>query len=149
MILQFPFSSVIVDDKRIIGEGAFSTVLKATNSSNTKYAIKKVTIQSSEIENAIKAEIESLQRFKHENIVEFLGFVESNDNNGHKIYFLAFPLKENGSLRNVLDRISSGQQPIYSLLQVFKDFLKICKAVNVLHTYNPAYIHQDIKPEVT
>jgi len=64
------------------------------------------------------------------------------------IAYMLFPLAKRGSLRHQLNqRIESNlSRPDYK--SILHDFKNICGAVNVMHTYIPSYVHQDIKPEV-
>lgn len=57
------------------------------------------------------------------------------------------------SLRDVLNtRMSpstSSQSGVSlpTLASILADFYSICSALNVLHTFRPSYVHQDVKPE--
>jgi serine/threonine protein kinase len=68
---------------------------------------------------------------------------------------MLFPLIPNGSMRHVLDRYlrdgggsSSISEAKERLCKVLATFLAVCSAVQVMHSFQPAYVHQDIKPEV-
>ena len=76
-------------------------------------------------------------------------YIYIDDARGNKnMVYILFPLAEKGSLRQHLNnRLSSGL-PSADFMRIMKDFRDICDAVNVLHLYNPAYAHQDIKPDV-
>jgi serine/threonine protein kinase len=141
--------SVLYDEKKCIGEGAFSTVLKATVKYNCsqEFALKKVIMQSVELERIIAIEIEALKKFKHTNLIEMIDYVEI-DSSTCKVMYILFPLAANGNLRQKLNNIMNNKIPRPSLFEVLKDFLDICIAINVLHNFSPNYVHQDIKPEV-
>ena len=135
-----------------LGEGAFSTVYRATDihDSSRLYAVKKMFIQSPEFERALYQEIDSFQRFRHPNILRMIDSqVVVKD--GVKIAYLLFPLMRRGSLRDELNRtVLSGGAGIPAgvrLMQVLTDFAGIVGAFNVLHTHSPPYVHQDVKPE--
>jgi serine/threonine protein kinase len=128
-------------------------------------------LQSSDLERCAKTEIESFEKFHHPNILSLISFVKreermrssgssfgSSERSGAgggssnqmvQVMYLLFPLIENGSLRNILNR---RERQILSsrpkLREILTDFTAICEALNVLHTFQPAYVHQDIKPEV-
>ena len=134
-----------------LGEGAFSTVYRATDLSDRSksYAVKKMFIQSPEFERALYQEIDSFKRFRHPNILKLIDSqVEVKD--GVKVAYLLFPLMNRGSLRDELNRTvlaGGGLGGTARLLQILGDFGSIVAAFNVLHTHSPPYVHQDIKPE--
>lgn len=147
--MNFSFGSVVLDKTAIAGEGAYSIVYTAKNARNrhTKYAIKKMIAHSSEMEALINVEITALQRFKHPNIILLLGHVDTIENN-RKVVYLAFPYITNGSLRDKLNLVVAGHERPLEAGQILPSFLQILSAANILHTFQPSYIHQDIKPEV-
>jgi hypothetical protein len=130
-----------------IGEGAYSFVYAGTGNGR-KYAVKKMFMQSAEFERCAMTEVESFKRFRHSNILKMLECSRKTENSS-PVMFMLFPLMEQGSLRAVLDRRFNHLSPRPSLREMLTDFTAICEAVNVLHTYSPSYVHQDIKPEVT
>lgn len=141
-----------------IGEGAFSFVYTAqeTNSSRvasgpSQFALKKMILQSTEFERCALSEVNSFNRFQHSNILPLLDHVsllESGSDGQVKVMYMLFPLMEKGSLRDVLNRqLTSPNSSLPSLSEVLFDFISICEALNVLHSFKPAYVHQDLKPE--
>ena len=130
-----------------IGEGAYSTVFKAKPSLSSKpeYALKRMLLQSDEINRIVTAELAALKTFSHPNIIQLIDSKKVIENNGSVAYLL-FPLMPRGSLRDVL--LPTTPRDDDQLTSVLEGFLSICEAVNVLHQYNPSYIHQDIKLEV-
>ncbi len=144
--IVFDNISITVASTVAIGEGAFSVVYKGTNN-NQSYAIKKMLIQSKEQDQMVKREINAFQRFQHENILRLLAVKESYESNIKTVYLL-FPYIENGSLRDLLQRVACGKQTKPSISEVLHNFIHICKAINVLHQHEPSYVHHDIKPEV-
>mmetsp|Transcript_7680 Transcript_7680/g.11394 ORF Transcript_7680/g.11394 Transcript_7680/m.11394 type:complete len:344 (+) Transcript_7680:58-1089(+) len=128
-----------------IGEGAYSFVYTASSGGKT-YALKKMYLQSVEFERCALMEVASFKKFHHPNILKLLDSVSRTENKSRVMYML-FPFMEQGSLRNILLRRERGQLPRPSLREILTDFTAICEAVGVLHAYNPAYVHQDIKPE--
>jgi len=142
--------SVVVRDsnRSFVGEGAYSIVYKGTKrfDSSKVYAVKKMIVQSREYEKIVQTEIESFMMFQHPNILKLIDSSQQNVN-GARITYLLFPYIKNGSLRDILNGISAGyisRQPISVIL---KNFCSICQSINILHTYRPSYVHQDIKPE--
>jgi serine/threonine protein kinase len=109
-------------------------------------------LQSRDLETCARTEVESFQRFHHPNILPLISFTirpESGrgEGSGRAMYML-FPLVENGSLRNILNRRERQLATKPKLREVLTDFTAICEALNVLHSFQPSYVHQDIKPEV-
>ena len=162
--------SLTFDDKQdsnsVLGEGAFSTVFVATTTnriSNRKYAVKKINLQSDEIDRSFEMETRAYQLFKHRNIIDIVDFMTMPaSHTGCKVGYILFPLmdmslrdvlnrgvlalgkKDDESQRIALARLSSSD----SLIKVLNDFLGIAKAFNVMHTFEPdPFVHQDIKPE--
>ena len=131
----------------VLGEGAFSFVYLGYCGTE-KYAVKKVFVQSASFEKSVKAEIESFNRFRHDNILEMLDVFEEDDMGRGGIVYMLFPLVKNGNLRNALNKMINGECARPSLNSILNDFRDICCAINVLHIYSPPYVHQDIKPEV-
>lgn len=129
-----------------IGEGAYSFVYAGTGNGR-KYAVKKMYMQSAEFERCALTEVEAFRRFHHSNILKMLEHSRKKENST-PVMFMLFPLMEQGSLRDVLNRRLNNLTPRPSLREMLTDFTAICEAVNVLHTFSPAYVHQDIKPEV-
>lgn len=170
---------ILFQQTKLLGEGAYSMVYKGTTRFNVNfnidnsnhsiadshsdrnrsgggnrstdsncYAVKKILVQSNENEKMTIEEINSLRKFSHENIIKMIDYAECYENNIKTVYIL-FPFIKSGSLRDLLNSILQGQQPKLSLPLVLSNYRKICSAFNVLHSYNPSYIHQDIKPEVS
>lgn len=140
----------VQESKESIGEGAYSTVLKGSRPFHKPkyYAVKKMLAQTKELEHVAIIEIEAFRKFRHANILRLIDSTKVRDPTGSKAFYLLFPYMENGSLRDQLNKIIDGVAPKYSLREVLNGFLTVCEALNVLHTYDPPYIHQDIKPEV-
>ena len=125
----------------IIGEGAYGTVYVIEKK---RFALKKIFLQSEEFVVIYRTEIESLQKFKHRNIINLIDYIECDENNS-KVAFLLFPFMERGSLRNQLDKRLPNHVPNIKTILIL--FVEMCSAFKVLHNYSPSYVHQDIKPE--
>ena len=134
----------------VLGEGAFSFVYKGHScQSGEIFAIKKMYIQSEEIQTSAENEIAALKRFQHDHIIRLLDFSFQQEYGRGRVAYLLFPYSSGGSLRDILNaQISSGSMPRDRLGDTLKGFLDICKAINLMHTYSPPYVHRDIKPEV-
>ena len=114
---------------QFIGEGAFSVVLKASKAfSNTpEYALKRMLLQSKELEQIAQIEIESFQRFQHKNILHLIDSKKSNES-GHTVVYLLFPYMERGTLRDELNRVMNGTSRRSSLRSTESSFIAICES---------------------
>jgi serine/threonine kinase 16 len=65
--------------------------------------------------------------------------------NSSSITYLLLPFMERGTLKHLLTKVEQSTIPRPPLTHILQDFVKICKALNVLHS--AGYVHQDIKPE--
>mmetsp|Transcript_2908 Transcript_2908/g.3066 ORF Transcript_2908/g.3066 Transcript_2908/m.3066 type:complete len:342 (-) Transcript_2908:10-1035(-) len=140
------FKSRTVRVGKTLGEGAFSFVYIAYRG-NEQYALKKIFNQSSSFDKSVKAELEAFNRFHHPNILKILDSIEEDNFGRGCIVYMLFPLCKKGSLRNLLNKRMSGEMDKPNIKSIISDFRDICNALNVLHTYSPKYVHQDIKPE--
>ncbi|KAJ1406555.1 hypothetical protein B484DRAFT_404104, partial [Ochromonadaceae sp. CCMP2298] len=52
-----------------------------------------------------------------------------------------------GSLRDLLGAVVNGRAPRPPLREVLAKFVCVCEALNVLHSFEPSYVHQDVKPD--
>ena len=132
-----------------IGEGAFSVVLKASKAfdSSQHYALKRMILQSHELERIAMAEIDAFQTFRHRHILNLIDHTKTTEK-GHNVVYLLFPYMDRGSLRDHLNLTIKDKRSRKPLNSILKDFADICEALNVLHSHHPSYVHQDIKPEV-
>ena len=176
-ILVFPTRKIYIDQKKLLGEGAFASVYRAYEANIVwnygmdkvprGYAVKKMYIQSTENECDAANEISALKRFKHPNIIPLLDYISNCKEGDRIVTYLLFPLMAKGSLRNVLNQqldcgktgyknmklshINSSSNDLSvqrpTLFNVLNDFFSICSAYNLLHTSTPSYVHGDIKPE--
>lgn len=133
--------TVSILPSNIIGEGAYSVVYKSK-----PYAVKKVLMQDAEAEKIFDTELTALKTFQHLGIVRLLDYTKEWESGVHIGYFL-FPLYREGSLRNKLDAVLAGKAPKPGITTVLSQFAQICDALNTLHSHNPSFVHQDIKPE--
>mmetsp|Transcript_1862 Transcript_1862/g.2094 ORF Transcript_1862/g.2094 Transcript_1862/m.2094 type:complete len:353 (+) Transcript_1862:148-1206(+) len=121
-----------------LGEGAFSTVRKAThNKTKESYAIKIITkAKLTEQDSAgLKLEISILKELKHPHIIELYNVYEERLK-----YFLVTEIMSGGEL---FDRIVSKQS--YNEMEA-RDVCKILfDTMNYCHKNNVA--HRDLKPE--
>eukprot|EP01039_Chlorochromonas_danica_P007468 gene7469-8257_t len=132
-----------------IGEGAFSTVYQAADQKqpNRRYALKRMLLQSLDLANMARNEVEAYNKFTHPHIIRLIDYAERVEDNKAVMYLL-FPYHQRGSMRDELNLILSGAKKKPSLKGVvLKWFHSLCEAVQVLHDYAPSHVHFDIKPE--
>jgi hypothetical protein len=141
---------IVASTSNNIGEGAFSTVYKVKDVYNPSqnYAVKQMIIQSHEYNDIAKIEIEAFRRFHHKYLIKLVDSLETQHNR-HKTIFLLLPYYGKGSLRHYLNAVMDKKSSHPSFTYVLTSFRNICEGLNVLHNYQPSYVHQDIKPEVS
>lgn len=147
-VLKFDQLSVTVNENELLGEGAYSMVYKGKKryTQSTLYAVKKIYVQSSEFESIAQAEIDAFRRFKHPNILKMVAHLQQSEGS-RRVTYILLPYIKKGSLRNTLTQVADGKLARPPLRSVLKDFVDICSAFNVLHSSQPEFVHQDIKPE--
>ena len=111
--------------------------------------MKKMYMQSEELQKSAENEIAALKRFQHDNIIRMLDFSFQQEYGRGRVAYLLFPFTTGGSLRDVLNDQMSSNAPIRGKLgSALRGFSDVCKAINSMHTYSPPFVHRDIKPEV-
>ncbi len=141
--------TINISNVKNIGEGAFSVVYKGSQRYDRRkeFAIKKMLIQSKETDQMVQTEVASFKRFNHNNILKLIDSTEKNES-GRRVVYLLFPYIRSGSLRDVLTEIATYRMAKPSLITVLSRFNELCGAFNLMHCFQPSYVHQDIKPEV-
>lgn len=104
-------------------------------------------LQSSDLTNIAKVEVDAYNKFSHPHIIQLVDHIEKVESTSSVMYLL-FPYCQRGSLRDDLNRIMSGSWKKPSVGRVLRNFIDICEAIQVLHDFQPSYVHFDIKPEV-
>ena len=138
----------------VLGEGAFSTVIRGyENSGRQAYAVKKIFLQSEEFERAYREEVAAFGRFSHPNLMRLIAYQEDIDSvRKCRVSYLLFRLMR-ASLRDQLNNtvlttnwssVCRGTS-LRRLQRMLQQFLDICQAFQVLHQAD--YVHQDVKPE--
>ena len=132
----------------ILGEGAFSTVYRASQKSISigspkQYAVKKVLVQNEETARSVKMELMCFNQFRHPNILVLIDHKKAANNYGTEVVYFLMPYISRGSLRDELNAVTGGSKRQFSLQQMLRDFSAICSAFNRLHNNKPIkYIHQ-------
>ncbi|XWS23523.1 hypothetical protein CRYUN_Cryun28dG0021700 [Craigia yunnanensis] len=127
----------------IIGDGSFGYVYKATLSNGVTVAIKKLDPNAFQGLREFRAEMETLGKLRHENIVKILGFCSSGLDR-----VLIYEFIERGSLDQWLydeeQENSVGQLPL-SWDTRKKIVSGIANGLAYLHGLDTPIIHRDIK----
>ncbi|VYS55425.1 unnamed protein product [Arabidopsis thaliana] len=127
--------------KQLLGEGGFGPVFKGTLSgSNAKIAVKRVSHDSSQGMRELLAEISTIGRLRHPNLVRLLGYCRYKEE-----LYLVYDFLPNGSLDKYLYGTSDQKQLSWS--QRFKIIKDVASALSYLHHgWIHVVIHRDIKP---
>ncbi|KAM7267390.1 hypothetical protein ACFE04_009556 [Oxalis oulophora] len=142
-------------DQKLLGKGSHGRVYKAVLGNGRQVAVKKPSTRSisssqhhhhqqllqQEINNngqEVNNEIEILSKINSPRLVNLVGFSNHNDT---KDQLLVVEFMSNGTLYDVLH--SNSKPPNWGRRIRFA--LQVAKAVDVLHSQNPAIIHRDIK----
>ena len=133
----------------IVGEGGFSTVYRGKDADGKQYAVKKVLVQTEEIQHSMRTELKALRQFQHPQILPLIDWFETRNERNVQVFFLLFPLMKEGTLRDELNAsmASDPRREKKDINRVIRGFESICTAFHYMHTFSPKYIHQDIKPE--
>jgi serine/threonine protein kinase len=139
------------DAKHLLEEGACGAVFRGVIAGRA-VAIKVLKPKAAAVKVAKKheqfvgagsfhKELEILEKYKHQNIVELLGHCLSDDPTARQC--LVFELMEGGSLKS---RIGGG--PALAVQQRFDVASDIARGLEYLHTQaDPPIIHQDVKSD--
>jgi serine/threonine protein kinase len=128
------------DKKCLIGEGGFAKVYKAVLPDSTVVAVKRLEGRGHASDREFKAELDTLAKSRHPNLVTFLGYCRTRQCN-----LLVYEYFENGSLDKIL-RDRSGSRDVHL---DWPARLKIAhgaaQGLAYLHSQQPRIIHRDIK----
>ena len=143
------FGAQVELKKTVLGEGGFSTVYEATDPNGVEYAVKKVLVQSEELQRMVRTEIKASRQLDHPNIVCMIDWFETRNERNLQVFFLLFPLMKKGTLRDEInaDLKADPLRESKDVARVIKGFQMVLEALHYMHTYQPKYVHQDIKPE--
>ncbi|KAG9441377.1 hypothetical protein H6P81_017231 [Aristolochia fimbriata] len=123
-----------------IGQGSSGTVYRGRLSDGTYVAVKrgKKAMHDGKLSLEYQNEIQTLARVKHVTLVEFLGYLDNED---ERIFVLEYV--PNGTLREHLDGLYGTTLDLAARLDIARD---VAHAVTYLHMY-PGHpiVHGDIK----
>ncbi|MCO5586820.1 hypothetical protein L7F22_040764 [Adiantum nelumboides] len=122
------------DSANIVGCGGFGLVYRADLTDGTKLAIKKLTGDCGQMEREFRAEVETLSKAQHKNLVPLQGYLQIGNER-----LLLYSYMENGSLDYWLhERIDGGN------CLDWPTRLKIAQGA----AHGLAYLHQVCDPHV-
>ncbi|KAF3553539.1 hypothetical protein F2Q69_00014629 [Brassica cretica] len=131
-------------DKKILGRGGFGQVYRGTLSgSDVDIAVKRISHGSSQGKSEFLAEISTIGRLRHTNLVRLLGYCRHKED-----LFLVYDFMPNGSLDKYLNHSNTNEnQERLSWDQRFKIIKDVASALLYLHQeWVQIIIHRDIKP---
>ncbi|XP_047961569.1 G-type lectin S-receptor-like serine/threonine-protein kinase LECRK3 [Salvia hispanica] len=124
-----------------LGKGAYSTVYKGSliDENGKMIAVKKLTKMADDADQEFKAEVSSISRTNHKNLVQLLGYCDEGQNR-----LLVYEYMSNGSLANVL--FADSLKPNWhTRLQIA---FSVARGICYLHEdCSTQIIHCDIKPQ--
>uniref|UniRef100_A0A7N2KPA4 non-specific serine/threonine protein kinase n=1 Tax=Quercus lobata TaxID=97700 RepID=A0A7N2KPA4_QUELO len=126
-------------NKELLGEGGFGKVYKGTlRSSNIQIAVKKVSHDSKQGMKEFVAEIISMGRLRHRNLVQLLGYCRRKGE-----LLLVYDYMPNGSL----DKFFYGnEKPNLNWLQRFQILKGVASGLLYLHEeWEQVALHRDVK----
>ncbi|XP_020590442.1 probable serine/threonine-protein kinase DDB_G0291350 [Phalaenopsis equestris] len=114
------------------------------------YALKKVLIQSEEQLALVKEEIHASSLFGHANLLPLLDhaiIAVKGPQEGAWNYeaYLLFPVHMDGTLLDNVKAMQSKKE-FFSVLTVLQIFRQICAGLKHMHSFDPPYAHNDVKP---
>ncbi|MDO5553556.1 MAG: serine/threonine-protein kinase [Planctomycetia bacterium] len=123
---------------RVIGRGGMGAVYEALHEETNEHVAVKVLMtnvdEDQELRTRFEAEIETLKRLRHPNIVRLFGFGQEDG-----MLYYAMEFVDGPSLQNLL---KAGR--FFSWEEVVHIGIEVCKALK--HAHDRGIIHRDIKP---
>ncbi|KAM1820412.1 hypothetical protein ACFX1X_001950 [Malus domestica] len=124
----------------IIGDGGFGTVYKATLSDGKTVAVKKLSEYKTQGHREFIAEMETLGKVNHQNVVPLLGYCSLGEEK-----LLVYEYMVNGSL-DIWLRNRTGDLEVLDWDRRFKIAMGAARGLAFLHHgFSPHIIHRDIK----
>lgn len=151
---------------RTLGEGGFSFVYlvkeqpgerpgkqpsnSALISDDGLYAVKKVVIQTEDQLELVKKEICAMSLFNHPNLLPLIDHAiisvkGQQDGMWSQEAYLLFPVSLEGTLFDILTAMRTKKEYFTSIV-VLQIFRQICAGLKHMHTLDPPYAHNDLKP---
>ncbi|KJE90737.1 TKL/IRAK protein kinase [Capsaspora owczarzaki ATCC 30864] len=126
----------------LLGEGAFGPVYDARLPSGQRVAIKRLSAKSIQGYTEFKAELDTLSKFRHPNIITILSYAES-----HGEYCLVYEFMPNGSVRDRLNR--KNDTPPLTWSQRHRIAADVARGMHYVQTAFPDHVlfHLDLKTD--
>ncbi|VVB06282.1 unnamed protein product [Arabis nemorensis] len=131
-------------EKQLLGRGGFGQVYKGTLlSSGAEIAVKRTSHGSRQGMSEFLAEISTIGRLRHPNLVRLLGYCRHKED-----LYLVYDFMPNGSLEKYINRNKTNEnQERLTWEQRFKIIKDVAAALLHLHQeWVQVIIHRDIKP---
>ncbi|KAL8141027.1 LOW QUALITY PROTEIN: hypothetical protein V2J09_007048 [Rumex salicifolius] len=127
------------DDEELLGKGGFGKVFRGLlSSTNSVVAIKRVSHDSKQGMKEFVAEIASMRRLRHKNLVPLLGYCRRKSE-----LLLVYEYMPNGSLDTLLFKKETPTLPWTQRLIIIKG---VASALRYLHEeWEQVVLHRDIK----
>ncbi|KAH9701370.1 hypothetical protein KPL71_024969 [Citrus sinensis] len=126
-------------DKDVIGRGGFGKVYRGVLASNVQIAVKKVSHDSKQGIKEFVAELVSMGRLRHRNLVKLRGYCRRKGE-----FLLVYDYMPNGSLDKILH---TNIKPSLSWYQRFRIIRGVASGLLYLHEdWEQVVLHRDIKP---
>ncbi|KAJ4702730.1 Lectin-receptor kinase [Melia azedarach] len=126
-------------DKEVIGNGGFGKVYRGVLASNEEIAVKKVSHDSKQGMKEFVAEVVSMGRLRHRNLVKLRGYCRRKGE-----FLLVYDYMPNGSLDKFLHR---NTKTSLNWLQRFRIVRGVTSGLLYLHEdWEQVVLHRDIKP---
>ncbi|XP_031249473.1 L-type lectin-domain containing receptor kinase I.8-like isoform X2 [Pistacia vera] len=141
---RFPYKNLYkatkgFKDTELIGKGGFGKVYRGVLPSNEQIAVKRVSHGSNQGMKEFVAEIISMGRLRHRNLVQLRGYCRRKGE-----FILVYDYMPNGSLDKLL---YSNTEPNLNWFQRFRIIRGIASGLLYLHEeWEQVVLHRDIKP---
>lgn len=125
--------------KNCIGSGGFGSTYRAEVTPSTTVAVKRLTVEMCQGVPQFNAEISSLGRIKHPNLITLIGYYASTSE-----MFLVYNYISGGSLE---DFIRLKRNHVTHIKAINKIAIDVASALAFLHNEcSPRILHRDVKP---
>ncbi|XP_038896064.1 serine/threonine-protein kinase 16-like [Benincasa hispida] len=142
----------VISDSSSASGGGLAKKLKDPSrlSGDGTYALKKVIIQSSEQLELVREEIRVSSLFSHPNLLPLLDHAiiavkSSTDGSVKHEAYLLFPVHLDGTLLDNAQTMKAKKE-FFSTLDVLEIFHQLCAGLKHMHSNDPPYAHNDVKP---
>ncbi|XP_028787257.1 probably inactive leucine-rich repeat receptor-like protein kinase At5g06940 [Neltuma alba] len=127
-----------MDEKSLIGNGGvFGKVYVVSLPSGEQVAVKKLVNFGNQTSKSLKAEVKTLAKIRHKNVVKILGFCHSDES-----IFLIYEYLREGSLGDLISREDFELQWEARL----RIAIRVAQALAYLHNdYVPHLLHRNVK----